>query len=145
MPQFGLEAKDRLEPSAALPDIGELESSVVPIELVFWRSRNDTLLRHRNPLFSESTGVTAEESLTVDALHALYLGMMNVFCRETVGCFLLSGIYGSCGASTESVVGCCLAMRRSLFAWYSERKRRFPAEKFDAGDRLGPCDDWHGG
>ena len=79
-------------------------------------------------MFNELWGVSAERSLTVDTLHALYLGVMNVFCKVAVWYLLMSGVYGSTGSSPGGVTCCCLAMRSSLFAWFTKRHAEFPTE-----------------
>jgi hypothetical protein len=66
--------------------------------------------------------------MTIDTLHALYLGVMLVWCRTVVWALLSSGVYGATGSSSGGLTICCLAMRSSLFAWYKDRHRRFPSE-----------------
>jgi hypothetical protein len=128
VPEFGLLADDRLEPSRGCPDVGAFASLHLPVEVVFWRRTDDSLTRHRNPLFREDLGVSAEVSMTIDTLHALYLGVMLVWCRTVVWALLLSGVYGATGTSDAGLTVCCLAMRASLFAWYRARHALFPTE-----------------
>ena len=55
---FTLRHGDRLEPSATLIDIGALDEMVVPIgglQLVFWRTSEQGMCTHRNPLFWPET------------------------------------------------------------------------------------------
>eukprot|EP00959_Pyramimonas_sp_CCMP1952_P340660 7134928-Pyramimonas_sp.AAC.1 len=59
VPEFGLEAGDRLEPSPNLPDIGEFSSIQVPFVATFWRAHFCgqavvDAVNHPNPLFSDS-------------------------------------------------------------------------------------------
>jgi hypothetical protein len=128
VPEHGLLADDRLEPSSGCPDVGAFESLSVPVDVVFWRRDDDSITRHRNPIFREHLGITAEVSMTIDTLHALYLGVMLVWCRTVVWALLSSGVYGATGSSSGGLTICCLAMRSSLFAWYKDRHRRFPSE-----------------
>ena len=72
LPRFSLRTKDRLEPSSALPDVGEFENVKLPCSVVFWRISVETHARHRNPLFCEETAMSPTRSVTVDTLHALY-------------------------------------------------------------------------
>jgi hypothetical protein len=71
---------DRLEPSLELADVGALESVALPTTLTFWRTSAETLTRHRNPLFQHDTGVD-QNSLAMDALHTLHLGVFLNYCK----------------------------------------------------------------
>ena len=56
LPSLGLLKGDRLEPSGNLMDVGQLESvTTFSLWLTFWRQANETIARHRNPLFSRDT------------------------------------------------------------------------------------------
>ena len=82
VPALNLLANDRIEPCPTFMNVHDfLTLSHYPegLEVVFWRPIHETLARHRNPLFDEQIGVTPTRSLTVDLLHALYLGVMNAF------------------------------------------------------------------
>ena len=54
VPALGLLSGGRLEPLPTLLDIGGLEQAVLPITVTFWRTKNETKTKHRNPLFHES-------------------------------------------------------------------------------------------
>jgi hypothetical protein len=137
--EFGLAVHDRIEPSSDLPDVGLFESTAPPFIAVFWRRGEESLCRHRNPLFSESYGVSAESSLTVDTLHAFYLGVMNTWCRVAVWILLLSGVYGVRATSDDSLTVCCLSLRSALFVWYGIRRRDFPDEVLTQLNDLTPA------
>jgi hypothetical protein len=128
VPELGLSAGDRLEPSDSCPDVGAVSGLAPPFTLTFWRDSEESISRHRNPLFRASYGLAAETSMTVDTLHALYLGVMHVWCREAVWQLLTSGVYGASATSGADLVVCCLAMRTSLFNWYKARRAKFPSE-----------------
>ena len=88
-------ANDRLEPSLNLPDIGELENAqYFPIDIIFWRTSEESLARHRNPVFEPELGITPARSVVVDVLHAVFLGILLVWCRCAVWTLLLNGAYG---------------------------------------------------
>ena len=74
IPELNLMSGDRLEPCEALRDIGKFESLVVPVTVTFWRTADESLARHRNPLFSAELGTSPSRTLTIDVLHALYPG-----------------------------------------------------------------------
>ena len=70
---------DRLEPCAAVPyieDFGDV-AQFPPVGVVFWRVVLESMTRHRNPIFDKSIGLTPTMFLTVDTLHAVYLGFMK--------------------------------------------------------------------
>ena len=98
LPFLNLMKFDRLEPTIALQDVQTLpEVAIFPFPVVFWRSANDTLTRHRNVLFDARVGITVPDTLTVDTLHAHYLGNLNVYCRHTARTILTSGVYVEVG------------------------------------------------
>jgi hypothetical protein len=70
---LGLLENDRLEPSPLLSNVAKFEGLTPPFEVMFWRSANETIAKHRNPLFSVP-GVTIS-SFAIDALHTLHLGV----------------------------------------------------------------------
>ena len=87
MPSLRLVVSGRSEPSAALPDVGGLENlEWAHLYVCFWRTSTESLARHRNPLFCTELGLSPNRSLTVDALHCLYFGAMNVWCRTDSSC-----------------------------------------------------------
>ena len=63
----------------------------VPVEVTFWRLANETLVRHRCPLFDPNLGLEPCVCSTVDFLHALNLGVMNSFCRDGLWLLILEG------------------------------------------------------
>jgi hypothetical protein len=125
---LGLRANDRLEPSSSLPDVSKLEDLHVPATVTFWRSREESLTRHRNPLFV-STAVTGLglSSLTVDLLHALYLGVMNRWCAVVLWFLFNSEIFGSVGTAEENLQTAVLIIKSQLMAWYTEQQRANPS------------------
>eukprot|EP00974_Lingulodinium_polyedra_P079769 7723646-Lingulodinium_polyedra.AAC.1 len=52
IPSLGVEAGDRLEPQLGLVDISQFEELSVPCEVILWRQPNETIAKHRCPLFS---------------------------------------------------------------------------------------------
>jgi hypothetical protein len=71
---------DRLEPSPALPDVGQLDGATPPIRVVFWRSSKQTRTTHRNPLFDLTLGISTA-CIAIDALHTLHLGVFKHFVQ----------------------------------------------------------------
>ena len=113
-PRLNLERGDRVEPSDALQDVGSIEDVGRPVTLTMWRVADETLTRHRNPYFQEDLGALPQSSLTVDTLHCLYLGVMNVWCKVALWLLLTCGIYGDMGAAEENLRNALLVLRHSL-------------------------------
>jgi len=78
MPEFGLLAGDRLEPSTDNPDILAFDDwREFPRFAMFWRPRCETMTRHRNPIL-DVEGITLRV-IVIDILHAVYLGVAQVW------------------------------------------------------------------
>ena len=126
---MGLQPGWRLEPSDWLPDVGEFQNiSIFPSPVIFWAVGEESLSRHQNPLIRRSLGVSLL-SLTVDTLHALYLGIMNSFCMFVIWRCLLDNVW-STGATLEELVEKSLIVARSrLHAWHRRRHQLKPKER----------------
>ena len=129
VPALGLMAGDRLEPCTALPDVGGLEALAVPATVTFWRCSEDTLARHRNPLFGGSAGINPVLNLTIDVLHCLNLGVMKVWCAYTIRELLSSDVFATIGASEERNRAALQVLRHELMAWYKRQRYENPHEK----------------
>ena len=117
VPELGLRMSDRLEPSVELRGVALFEDLQPPCAVVFWRHADESLARHRSPLFEANVGVAPRRSLTVDTLHCLYLGVINVWCKIAVWALLDSDVYGQVGGREEAALAATLALRASLMAW----------------------------
>jgi len=83
VPSASLLRGDRLEPSEFTPDIGEaFDRMVPPIRAIFWRPSEESLTKHRNPLFSEEYGVTPQSCIQVDWMHTMSLGVFGDFVAK---------------------------------------------------------------
>ena len=122
VPELGLLAGDRLEPSRTLRNVSFLEDLELPATVTFWRCSEETLARHRNPLFHDSTGLTPKQNVTIDLLHTLNLGVMKVWCGIAIWLLLQGGVYASVGTAEERTQSGLLAMRHALMAWYKKRR-----------------------
>ena len=83
-PTLGLLAGDRLEPCFALPNVGALETLAVPTTVTLWRCSEETIARHRNPLFGGIANICPTRKLTIDVLHCLHLGVVKVWCAHAI-------------------------------------------------------------
>jgi hypothetical protein len=128
LPTLNLEVGDRLEPSCTLPDVGDLENLALPAVIIFWRKSLDTLTRHRNPLFNDATGLSPKRSMTIDTLHALYLGVLNTWAKTATWFLLVSGLFGNLHYADENLRAAVMVLRNSLVAWYKQRRADHPHE-----------------
>ena len=117
---------DRLEPFEGMADVGQFETKTPPFTARFWRRSEESLTRHLNPLFDGPHALKPSKCLTVDPLHALYLGVMKIWAIAAVWAILGSEVFGR--LSEETLPSCMLAFRATLFAWYRERKISYPGE-----------------
>ena len=120
---------DRLEPSDELYDIGALAEIVnFPINIVFWRLSEESLTRHRNPLFDRTIGITPKRTLTVDVLHAFFLGILLVWSRIAIWHLITSGAYGDLGTQAENIEIAVIVLRAALLNWYPKYEHAHPGE-----------------
>ena len=125
---LGLRAGLRLEPSSGLTNVGDFENiSVFPYPVVFWSVRDESLTRHRNPMFQDHLGVSVR-TLTVDTLHTLYLGIINSFCCFVLWRILLGRFWAKGTTIDELVLDSLTVCRNRLHAWHQQRRRRLPKE-----------------
>jgi hypothetical protein len=126
MPALGLLQHDRLEPSSSCVDVGGVADLKVPGTVVFWRTSEETLARHNNPMLKASLGLSPTVGLTVDILHAVHLGVLKVWCRIVVWTILASGIYGQIGTADETLQIALLAFRAALMSFYKRHHAEHP-------------------
>ena len=118
---LGLVAGMRVEPSAYLPDVGAFFTlTTFPCPVMFWNPREDTLLRHRNPLLFGELGLSPFHC-AVDTLHCLYLGLFNAFVALVLWSLVDKGRFAQ-GRSQEEVIGNVLTVIRTrIHAWCKRR------------------------
>ena len=131
IPQLDLDVGDRHEPSADVPDHGIIDhlTELPPgvLRLVFWRPRSQSLTYHRNPLFSAELGLEPSR-LMGDTLHALYLGVFQVFAAYAFrfiadnNVFRAPAHYTTAGKFEHNLS----FFERALKTWYEEAERRDP-------------------
>jgi hypothetical protein len=120
--EFGLKAGDRLEPTHDMPDVAAFDSRLTPFTATFWRSSLDTLTRRRNPLFRKGTGLSIE-SLGIDVLHLLSLGVYQVFLGRFFWDIIILDLFRF-KCNLEARQDRTMArLREMLFAWYLSEER----------------------
>jgi hypothetical protein len=133
-----LHADDRLEPSEQLLDYALFRDATPPFTVTFWRHSEETLARHRNPLFWSGTGVTPTRCITTDTLHCFYLGVLKVWCTQAVWLLLESDVYGHMGTAEERMASAVLVLRAALMRFYKQRHRDHPTEQLTQLSDLTP-------
>ena len=79
-PPLELKKGDRVEEISGAIDCQDFYGvTVFPVDICFWRPSMETVTQHRNPLFSEETGITPLRSTALDWLHVLSLGIFQSF------------------------------------------------------------------
>ena len=130
-PLLGLRQFDRLEPTPSMPntdavdaiDVSKEWPKGVRIRLVFWRRSSETLVRHRNPLWSQALGCVPS-LLTVDFMHAFSLGIAKVFCAYFCWSFIDANVWGFPAVDDNTRVhGIVTRLESRLFLWYSSERR----------------------
>lgn len=128
LPEFGLEKGDRVEPSEAVADVGEISDLALPVRLTFWRRSAETATRHRNPLFKDPK-VASVDLFAVDELHCIHLGIYNFFVAATFSRVVDANIFQVSATNQETKRTLNVArLRAELMAWYTLRRREHPEE-----------------
>jgi hypothetical protein len=124
---LALRQGDRLEPSSWLTDVGGFEHLEPPFQVVFWRSQNEPICKHRCEVFS-IPGVTLL-SLAIDILHTLHLGVYKSYCMTAIWACIDKDVWNTNALSADvRVASSCRRLREDLFAWYKQKRRDDPEE-----------------
>ena len=129
-PQHGLQVGDRVEPSQFLMDWASIYVST-PEAVVFWRPSAETSVRHRNPLFDSSLGVTLTAAFTPDLMHTWCLGIQQKFLGAILWHILKSDIFEVQGAGSRKGMEDRANKRMQLLSahlttWYANFKKSNP-------------------
>jgi hypothetical protein len=122
VPEAGLLQGDRLEPSDLLPNVADFDKLATPCTVMFWRPSAETHSRHRNLLFSATTGVTPE-LLVQDWLHTFSLGVAQSLLKQFFS-GLLNADAWKVGDTQASLISMSIArLQAELFGWYGSESR----------------------
>jgi len=72
--------------------------------------------------------MSPKRNMTVDTLHAIYLGVMNAWCRTCLWHVLLSGWFGVLGTAEETLQIAVLCLKHQLMGFYKQHHRGNPNE-----------------
>jgi hypothetical protein len=109
------------------PGFDNLDCSTA-VEIVFWRPSEEFATRHRNPIFDVSIGISPQSSLTVDLLHALFLGVLLLQCKVVVWFLINAGMWSTIGTMEERFSTSCMAIGIALKTFFRSRKASHPDE-----------------
>lgn len=125
VPSCGLLRGDRLEPSVFTPDIGEaFDRMVPPVHVVFWRRSEETLTKHRNPLFTEEYGVTPQSCIQVDWMHTMSLGVFGDFVAKLLQQLVANNAWAVQGSPDVRRQLSFQRLEHELFQWYKAEAAR---------------------
>jgi hypothetical protein len=127
LPDLNLNRGDRLEPTPTMVDIGNDFDMLCtfPVTCLFWRPTAETQTKHRNPIFAAELGTSPGQTLGVDWLHCLSLGVFKPYCSYTIHCLVAVNAWGLDNALTEESKT-LLSLRQlcvELKAWYREEEK----------------------
>lgn len=124
IPSLGLLKGDRLEPSVHVPDTGGgFDSLVPPIRATFWRPSEESMTRHRNPLWCSAIGLTPQACIQVDWMHTLSLGIFQDFVGSLCQALFAANALGVSGSPDVRKQVSVQYMERELFDFYAEAAR----------------------
>lgn len=137
---LGLEAGDRLEPSANLPDVGDFDSLAhFPVELIFWRVSRSSLVAYKCLLWAPALGLTPVNTIALDMLHTFYLGPLLSWCRDAIWCLLMSGKWGASEHTDfERHLVALSCVKHELFSFYKAYDAAHPSAKLSRVSSLTP-------
>ena len=119
---MGLVRGDRLELSPELSNVADFEKLRPPCRVSFWRAAKDTLSRRRNPLFNARTGLD-NTRLGIDVLHALSLGVYQVFLMELFWDLIVHNVFVVAGPMSTRAELSVNRIKEMLFGWYAKEDR----------------------
>ena len=129
VPELGVRKGWRLEANEACPDPGQLDHLSVPpggLRLLLWGTKVQTMAKHRNPIFARSLGVTPER-LCTDELHALHLGVFQVYILEVLWRMVEANVYAVPATDQETLLELtCLRIKVELDQWYGREQMAKP-------------------
>ena len=134
LPELGLERGDRVAATPSMLDVGVgmdtlFDDGAAFHNVLFWRTRYQTKVVHRNPLFLDSLGIGVH-SMAIDVLHTVHLGVMQRFCCVVLWlCISQNAFRVPARALDETVAATCLIIREQLTRFYATYARMHPAHR----------------
>ena len=105
------------------PNVGDLDVDGKSFTVTFWRVSLETLARHRNPLFSEMTGMS-QRNIGADAMHTLSMGVYGHYVSDLVWDLLEANCYHIAGPRSSFIQLGFNRMKEELSTFYAEEMTR---------------------
>ena len=125
LPELGLRKGDRLEPSPELSDTAAFDK-LRPLHgerllVTFWRTSEETSVKHACPLFAPETGLSPARSIAVDWLHCLSLGIWLNYISVVIYGVIDGDAFGRATATArERRLHVLAELKARMAAWESE-------------------------
>jgi len=121
LPEFGLLAGDRLEPSREVPDVHKFDAQRnYPFIAVFWRRSRETATRHRNPFLLFASVC----SMVPDMLHVVFLGIAQNYLGASLWVIIDANVWRFPHLTRDEFeVRSVGRLRDELMTWYASRRR----------------------
>ena len=100
LPELGLRAKDRLEATRSMPDIGAIDGMQGPATFTFWRQSCETAARQCCPLLCPELHIGPQNS-GIDWLHTISLGVCGNWVAEAVWDLAGKNVYRILGPAAD--------------------------------------------
>ena len=112
-----------------MQDIAMIDDMLAPVRVLFWRTSQETMVKHRCPLIDPLLGIVPERVLCLDVLHTLHLGPCHTYVVYATWALLRARAFGDHDALTQDgLILACMALRQELHRWYRERHSACPSE-----------------
>merc|ERR1740129_1108605 len=126
---------DRIEPDDNLCDVSKFFSiEAFPVAIIFWRRSRETFTRRRNLYFNAQMGTDPAQCLTIDMLHALYLGQLQAWGQSAL--WQLLPYWSNAPTQAERQKIAVARLNLELQSWYKQRHRSHPTENLTKVHRV---------
>ena len=131
-----------------MPNVTLLETTPLPMQLVFWRPRRDLAgrtrdrVQHFNPLFATLHNTEPEQVLAIDLLHTVYYGPMMRLIAAILWRVVLSNPWGIVGNLEHVLEQAARRLEAHMLNWFDShhvpRNRRLGTLTLSMlGNRMG--------
>jgi hypothetical protein len=125
LPELSLLKGDRIEPSAEVPDTHAFEDLPLPIVLTVWRPSLQGMTYHRNPIFSQTLHVSLHDSVSIDWLHTLSLGIFQDFVGTLIQALIDQNAWQIPASTADERRRLSISrLQAGLFKFYADQARR---------------------
>ena len=126
IPELGLLAGDRLEPTAGLHDVYDVVNLQTPATLLFWRHASVPTVHRRHPLLCDELGI-GMDMFTIDTLHTLHLGVFQFWLARCLWLFISTDAYSTGAAySVDRISATLNSLMSELKDWYPAYEQSRP-------------------